>query len=525
MSVLLQLLSEEPLITIALVIMAGTALGAVSVRGVQLSTAGILFVALGLAAWGTSAGVEIAVPEALGSFGLALFAFATGVISGPGFFAAIRTAWPLMLAVAGVIFAAAATTLVLGRMVGLDAQTIAGVFAGSQTNTPALAAAGGGAEATVGYACAYLFGVLAMLAATWWSLRRAAGDTDAPQPIVGATIRVDRDHPIPVADVLGGVGEAKLVRVCRAGQQEVTTVGPDTVLCHGDLVSVVGSDDEVDELVQELGHRSTHDLTADRSDLDFRRITLSNPRFGGRRVADLRLVARYGATVSRVRRGDVDLVSTPQLRLQLGDRLRVVAPPEYMHAVTELLGDSNRGQTAFAPIALGGGLALGLGIGMIPIALPGGLTVSVGAAAGTLLVGLVMGRMRRIGPILTSMPVTSATVLAEIGLMLFLAYAGTRAGSMIAVAFGSGEVIKLVAVGAAGSVVVAAGGYVLTRWVFKLGGTRSSGVLGGIQTQPALLGFANERTGYDARVSLGYALVYPTAMIVKVIAAQILVLT
>ncbi len=521
----LQFLSEQPLITIAVVIMIGTALGALSVRGIQLGAAGILFAALGLAAWGASAGVEIEVPEALGSFGLALFAFATGVISGPGFFAAIRTAWPLMLSVGGVIFAAAAVTLILGRAMGLDNDAIAGVFAGSQTNTPALAAAGGGAEATVGYACAYLFGVLAMLATTAWSLRRAASDTDAPAPIVGATIRVDRDQPVLAADLQNWIGgKVKLVRVNHAGESEVSAVTPDTVFGHGDKVSVVGEDDDVDVLVERLGHRSTHDLTEDRSDLDFRRITLSNPRFGGRRVADLRLVARYGATVSRVRRGDVDLVSTPSLRLQLGDRLRVVAPPESMHAVTELLGDSNRGQTAFAPVALGAGLAIGLGIGMIPISLPGGLTVSIGAAAGTLLVGLAMGRMRRIGPILTSMPVTSATVLAEIGLMLFLAYAGCKAGGMIGVAFGSGEVVRLVLVGAAASVVVALGSYALTRWVFKLGGVRSAGVLGGVQTQPALLGFANERTGYDARVSLGYALVYPTAMIVKVIAAQFLVI-
>ncbi len=84
--------------------------------------------------------------------------------------------------------------------------------------------------------------------------------------------------------------------------------------------------------------------------------------------------------------------------------------------------------------------------------------------------------------------------------------------------------MKLVAVGAVASTVVAGGGYALTRWAFRLGGVRSAGVLGGLQTQPAILGFANERTGYDARVPLGYALVYPAAMIIKVIAAQVLVL-
>ncbi|WP_245905950.1 aspartate-alanine antiporter-like transporter [Mycolicibacterium palauense] len=515
------MLADQPMITFGISVMLGAALGAVSIAGVSLGSAGILFAAIGLAAWGAADGVTIAVPEPVGFLGLVLFAFATGIISGPGFFEALRSSWPLMLAVAGVILGAAVVTFGLGRLVGLEPEAIAGVFAGSQTNTPALAAAGGGAQATVGYACAYLFGVLGMLVATAMSLRRSTTDTDAPEPLVDVTIRVDRSTPVAVADIAAG-RHVTFVRLCPSGQTGVSAVTDDTVLGHGDLVSVVGPNREVDAIVADLGHRSTHDLTSDRAHLDFRRITLSNPAYGGLTVAELQLGPRHGATVSRVRRGDVDLISAPGLKLHLGDRLRVVAPPEQMAAVTALLGDSSRGMTALAPVALGGGLALGLAVGLIPVPLPGGMTVSVGAAAGALLAGLVMGRVRRVGRILTTMPLASSTVLADIGLMLFLAYAGCKAGSMIGTAFGSGEVLKLVGVGAVGTTVLASGTYALTRWVFRLGGVRSAGILGGVQTQPAILGFANERTGYDARVSLGYALVYPTAMIVKVVAAQLI---
>lgn len=523
-SEVLQFLADQPLITIGLVVLLGTALGGISVGGVSLGGAGILFAAIGLAALASAWDITIAIPEPVGFLGLALFALATGIISGPGFFEALRSSWPLMLAVAVVILAGAAVALGLGRLLGMDQESIAGVFAGSQTNTPALAAAGGSAQATVGYACAYIFGVLGMLAATAANLGRRGSDTDAPQPLVDVTVRVDRIDPLAVAELRRRFGaQVNFIRLRRSGQSEVSAVPDDADLGHGDLVSVVGPGAAVDGVVAALGHRSTHDLTADRAHLDFRRITLSNPRHSGHTISDLHLGSRYGATVSRVRRGDVDLVSTPDLKLHLGDRLRVVAPPEQMAAVTALLGDSSRGMTSLAPIALGGGLALGLAIGLIPIPLPGGVTVTVGSAAGALLVGLVMGRVRRIGRLITTMPLTSATVIADIGLMLFLAYAGCKAGSMILSAFGSGEVLSLVGLGAAVTTVVAVGTYVLTRWVFRLGGVRSAGIHAGVQTQPAILGFANERTGYDPRVSLGYALVYPTAMIVKVIAAQLLV--
>lgn len=133
-----------------------------------------------------------------------------------------------------------------------------------------------------------------------------------------------------------------------------------------------------------------------------------------------------------------------------------------------------------------------------------------------------MGRVGRVGRFVTALPHTAAMVLTELGLTLFLAYAGTRAGSQIAQAFTSGEWWRILVLGAVVTAFSGASAYVLMRFVLGLGGTRLSGVLAGMQTQPALLAYANGRTNHDPRVMLGYALVYPTAMIAKILTATVL---
>jgi putative transport protein len=134
-----------------------------------------------------------------------------------------------------------------------------------------------------------------------------------------------------------------------------------------------------------------------------------------------------------------------------------------------------------------------------------------------------MGRMGRIGRFVTSLPHTAASVLAELGLLIFVAFAGTKAGSLIVAAIVSGEVVTLLLLGAVITIFAMFGIYLVVRYVFRLGGTRLSGLIGGAQTSAAVLAFANTRTGYDVRVALGYSLVYPAAMVVKILLAQVLV--
>jgi len=216
------------------------------------------------------------------------------------------------------------------------------------------------------------------------------------------------------------------------------------------------------------------------------------------------------------------MIPTPDFVLQLGDRLRVVAPRDQMRPLRAYLGDSERGFSDINPLGLALGLTVGIGIGMIPIPLPTG-TFTLGSAAGTLLAGLVFARIGRVGPIPISMPTAAAHALSALGMLVFLAYAGTKAGLLFAEAVSSNLGWKVALLGfvvtiAAAAALLLAGRLQRTDWV------QLAGQLGGAQTQPALLAFANTRSSFDTRVSLGYALVYPAAMVGKILLAQLLVL-
>ncbi|MCH5644353.1 aspartate:alanine exchanger family transporter [Gordonia sp. ABSL49_1] len=521
MTAVLSFFADQPLLFTALVVGLGVALGRIRYRGVGLGPAAVLFTAMVITAWGTALDVDISIPEILGNLGLVLFAFTTGLMAGPTFFATLRTAWHLVVTVTLVVIAAAATAQGLGTTFGLSPTAIAGTFAGAVTNTPALAATGGSPQATVGYATTYLLGVVTMLVMVGLALAKGREDPDSQADVVDVTVRVDRPD-IAVADLRKRHGHRiTFSRVAHDSTTPPEHVHDDSILHHGDLVTAVGPADEVEKVADELGHRSSHDLTADRSALDFRRITISAPRLAGRRVRDLEL-DRHDGSITRVRRGDEDLIANVDTVLQLGDRVRVVAPPERMADIARELGDSSRGMTELNAAALGLGIAAGIGLGVISIPVPFVGSLSLGAAAGTLIVGLVLGRLGRIGPVATSMPLTSAQVVSEIGLLLFLAYAGERAGSLILTALTGGEIVDMLVTGIVTAAVLGVGMFAACRWVLRVGRLRMAGVLAGSQTNPAHLAFANARGGGDPRIALGYALVYPAAMVVKIIAAQVI---
>ncbi|MGV4329293.1 aspartate:alanine exchanger family transporter [Trueperella pyogenes] len=530
MTAVFEFLSSQTVLLAFFLVGLGMLFGHIKVKGVSLGAAAVLFVAIGVSAWGTSMGINVIVPHEIGHMGLALFAFAIGNNSGPSFFENVKkavgpmgTLMLLYLLVAGVGYA-------VGKYVfDMDIALIAGAFAGAVTNTPALAAAGEAAgdpaTATVGYSITYLFGVIGMMIAAAAALRKASEDTDKPEPVTHMNLRVDRDDSPRLGELIGLL--KKPVEVSRMRRGETGPIWIPTrndILEKGDLLTVVGSVAELEQLEELVGHRSSHSLRADRRYLDFRRITVSNPKIAGMTIADIdeELSAKFGATASRVRRGDADMLAIPGFMLEMGDRVRVIGPTSNMKAISKYFGDSSKGLTDINPVILGLGIALGMAIGAIRIPLPGGSTFAMGAAAGALIVGLILGRVGRVGKQITALPNTTCAVLAEIGLLLFLAQAGTNAGNQILVAFSSGAWIQILLLGVVITSLLALGLYMTMRAIFKIGGTQLSGMLAGAQTQPAVLAFANTRTGADPRVALGYALVYPAAMIGKILVATVL---
>lgn len=523
MHALFEYLAEMPLVYLFLVIGLGALAGRIKFGKIRLGAAMVLFVAIAITAIGVPTGITLQIPALIGDLGLALFAFAIGITSGPSFFDSIKRAWPTMIGVAVILVLAGVVAFVLGNLLGLPADVIAGTYAGALNNTPALAAAGSTPGATVGYAVAYLYGVVGILLAINLALAYSKSDTDAPEPLAEVGIRVDRDdRPLAREVVRRHHNEVHFNRLRHREDGPAEMVAPGSRLFQGDVVSVVGPQHEVEKVIKDLGHESSHHLSDDRRVLDFRRITVSDPKVAGRQIRSMALEERFHSTISRIRRGDVDMVATADTVLQLGDRIRVVAPRNRMDEVTRYFGDSARGLSDINPLALGLGLTIGMVIGHIAIPLPGGTTLSLGAAAGALIVGLLMGRVGRIGGVVTSLPNTAAMALNEFGLMVFLAYAGTRAGGQIVGAFVSGEWWQILLLGLAITTTMGALAYAVGRWVFRSGGTRLAGGIAGMNTQPALLAYANERSHFDQRISLGYALSYPMAMIAKILVATVL---
>lgn len=524
---MLTLLNEQPLLLLALLLLLGAVLGAVRVGGVEIGPAAVLFAAIGVSALGVANDVKLQIPDLVGTLGLVLFTYTVGITAGPSFFASLRRGWQVMLMVVGALAAGAALAIATGKALGLSMPVVAGIFAGSLTNTPALAAAtersGDPAGPTIGYSIAYLWGVVGLLLAAAWSLRHRGVETPVNEPIVHQTVRVEIHDGPTLAELTQRYAAKVTFSRLKHGHFASPTLVPDEDerLGFNDLITVVGARDVVERVTEDLGHRSSHDIVEDRSDLDYRRVTISNRSLAGRTLAEINLDERFGAHVSRVRRGDVDLVASPGFTLQMGDRVRVIAPTSRLAEVTSHLGDSERGLSDINPTGFALGLGLGLLLGIVHIPLPGG-GFSLGVAAGTLLTGLVFGRLGRVGPLVTSMSSGAAQTLSHFGMITFLAYAGTRAGQQITSAVRSDVGWKAAVVGLVITSSVGLLMLVLGRRLNHLGGTEHAGVIGGGATQPAILAFANERTGFDTRVGLGYVLVYPAAMIAKILLAQVL---
>ena len=209
--------------------------------------------------------------------------------------------------------------------------------------------------------------------------------------------------------------------------------------------------------------------------------------------------------------------------LELGDRVRVVGTEDQLGNVARFLGDSERRLAEVDACGFALGIAAGLALGAVSVPLPGGGNVELGAGGGPLVVGLVLGVVSRTGPITWQIPHGANLVLRQLGILTFLACAGLASGTTFADSIGTRRGIEL-----AGAAIVVALAFALlvpfaVEVLLKRDTVTSAGMLSGIETQPAALAFAVERTGGDDRVNLAYAVVFPAAMIAKIVAVQFLV--
>lgn len=523
----MQWFADSPLLTLFFCVGVGSLFGRIRFGPVSFGPAGALFVALALSA----VEPDVALPPIVTSLSLCVFCYMVGIAAGPAFVSALRSGWqPVVVSLLAVLSMAAAA-LGVGKAFGFDAGTIAGAFSGAGTATAALGAvqqqlADGGEippEPAIGYAVAYPITVFLTIVACSYLIsagrrKPTAEDRKTVSPIVVRTLEVVGDPGLTVAG-LAERYEAVISRLTRGG---VTVVAHnEEPLAHGDLLTITGRENVFDGIVSDLGRTAAQEPWMDRTDIDFRRITLSNAACVGRELHELRLGERFDAVVSRVRRGDIDIIATPDLVLQSGDRLRVTAPRDRLAEITKDLGDSERAAGDINAVGLGLGLAIGLILAFLKIPLPGGGTLVLGTATAPLVVGVVLGAVGRTGPIIWTLPGNVANTLNQFSLLVFLVAVGTGAGAGLVTAL-SADGLQLVLLGLVISAAHALVCVIGLRSVLRYGTARSLGGLTGSQLNPAPYAYAMTRVP-DQRVAVGYAVLFPVSMIAKVFLAQLMV--
>ena len=512
------LFASSPLLALFVVVALGAAIGAIRIGPLRFGAAGALFVGLIVSAVHpevVSNHMSIVQP-----MGLAFFVYCVGISAGATFFQNLRKQTNLLALTTIVCVVGAVIALVGGRLLGLSSGLTSGLFTGALTAAPALDTATrltGDANAAVGYAFGYPVGVIGgILVVTITVTRKWVGPKDTPSlagsSLEAVSIRVSKH--INTRDIDAWRDQrVRLSYLRRDGRTRVTAPGED--LLPGDHVVMVGDPESIKETAPLVGEILDHNLEDDRSDLAFERIVVSNPDVAGRSVCELNVTKRFGAVITRVRRGDLDLLARDDLDLQLGDHVAVVVPTDELDDVAEWLGDSERRVAEVDGMAFGIGLVLGLLLGIVSFPLPGGQGFQLGAAAGPLIVGMLLGALRRTGPLVWTLPAAANLTIRQIGLMLFLAALGLNAGPQFASLLGSPEGWRA-ALLAAVMVIFCCVIQALGAKLIGLSSARAAGGIAGFLGQPAVLQAADARVT-DERIEAAYATLFAFAIIVKIL--------
>jgi putative transport protein len=535
---------------LALVCLAGMALGSLKFRGVGLGTAGVLFA--GILTGAFSQPVDHATLEFVKEFGLVLFVFTIGLQLGPGFLASLRQqGLALNLLAASVVLLGALTAPVLGRLMSIDPAAVLGLLSGATTNTPSL----GAVQQTLtilpdvspdrqdlpalAYAVSYpvaIAGIIGSLLALKSFFRIDPGK-EAEALVTeksSATARVERRCLIVENPNLEGVAiEAipsrletgvTVSRIRRRGETEVRVATTGTILKSADQILAVGTGPMLDRFQQVVGRRSEEDLLQAAGDVTSSAVILTSHRALGKTVRELELEQLFGVVITRVTRADLEMTAVPDLRLNFGDVLQVVGDPASVEKASNFLGNSVKrlNETHFIPLFVG--IAASIALGTLPIPLPGlPQPLRLGLAGGALLVALTLGRVGRIGRLVWHMPANVNLAFREFGIALFFAAVGLLAGAKFfstvfsptgALWLFSGLLITLVPL-------LVVGGF--ARAVLKLNYAALCGLLAGSMTDPPALAFASNICRSDVPM-ISYATVYPLTMVLRILSAQILVL-
>jgi putative transport protein len=515
------IIGSQPILTAFLAIGLGYLVGQISIGGFSLGVGAVLFVGLAIGAFAPKA--QIVGP--IGLTGLIMFLYGIGILYGRQFFegmVGVGQKYNLLALVACI--ASLVVALGLGHVFGIKIGHTLGIYAGSMTSTASLQAALDvvkNKDPSIGYSIAYPFGVIGPILCIYFM-------TQLVKPKFPAKTQRFHMGEITVGegfagrkldDITTGALAGLQVTMVRKGERNFVPT-PDTVLSPGDAVLVVAERQEaIANAAKQLGRLEPGRLASDRSDLDYIRVFVGKAGVVGVPLARLPMPAGYPTHLLHVRRYDADLVPSPDLMLEFGDRVGVLTPPERKEEIRRHFGDTVKAAAEFSYVSLGIGMVLGVLLGLIPIPIPGIGVVTLGIGGGPLIVALILGKLRRTGPMLWTMPLPANIVLRNFGLAMFLATVGVNAGQPFVKTVAEsgftmlfiGIVVLLTTV----AIVLLVGHYVL-----KIPYDDLVGVASGATGNPAILVYSTKMAPTE-RPDIGYAMIFPSMTLVKVIAAQI----
>ncbi|NLM91531.1 MAG: transporter [Bacteroidales bacterium] len=513
-----------------LIITLGIVLGNIRFRGFSLDISAVIFVALILGHYG------FIVPPAFQTIGLLFFIFAIGIQAGPGFFGAFQKFGRQLLIVCIILVTlAAGIGYILGYTYDIDPFLGVGLFNGALTSTPGLAAAidiTGSPLASIGYGVAYPAGaVLTILIIHFLpvvmgvDLKKEEKKyidkiTEEFPRVINKNFVVENQniHGKSLKELkIGTMTQAVISRVKHENQ--AFTPNADTCLFLGDIVKGVGTEAALHQVEFLIGKVSEEEISL-AEDYDVNWVLVTNKEVINKSLNALNLTAYYGGTITRIRRSGIDLSPQRTSTLRFGDKVLLACGKENMSKVMKLLGNDEKRlrETDFLPISLG--IVLGILVGSVNIPFFGLFDFSLGLTGGVLTTALLLSRIGKTGPIVWSMSGSGNQLLRKLGLLMFLAAVGTDAGAHIVETLAE-HGWKLLWIGMAITVVPMVFTTLIGHYFLKLNFLTLLGVVAGSMTSTPGLAAADSKTETDA-ASVGYATVYPMALVLMIIFSQVL---
>lgn len=537
-------------LTYSIVIASGVALGKLALKGVSFGIACVLFTGIGASYLGFH--IETEILEFVREFGLILFVYTMGLQVGPGFFASLKNQGLKLNGIA-VLCVLLSTVVVLALFYAMDMPMplLVGLMSGAVTNTPGLGAAqqtlkeiaavhpGIGTLPPLGtyYALAYPGGVIGiitvMILCRWlFKINLEKESTSlakknmerVPRPR-NVTLQVKNPAIIgqPVKTLFDTL-QARFVvsRVYHNGQLSRAT--KDTVLHEGDVIRVVAQPGDHQRLRTLVGVDSPVDLAGDHDSLVSRPIRITRKEACARPLAEIDTINNYGVTITRVIRAGIEFIPAGHTRLQFGDVVRLVGEEKDVEALTRDFGNSDKKLKEPHIAGLFLGIALGVIVGSIPFFIPGISTpVKLGLAGGPLIVAIIISRFAYRFPLTSYVSQSANYMVREIGIVLFLASVGLKAGPDFVRTLLSPEGPTFLLMGAAITVIPITVTALVARFVYQLNFLEVFGLVSGASTDPPALSFATQMAGSDAP-AVAYASVYPLTMFLRILIPQLLIL-